>query len=399
MDLTLSPSERAFRDELRAWLASNLPEPFAGQAHSEDRDYLEYLRAWQRRLFEAGYSGLTWPAAFGGRGATPVEQSLFVEEMARAKAPDVVGAIGIGLIGPTIIAIGSDEQKAAYLEPILSGDQIWCQGFSEPDSGSDLASLATRAVRDGDDFIVNGQKIWTSYAHVADYCFLLVRTDSAAQKHKGITCLLVDMKSEGITVKPLRMMSGDAAFNEIFFSDVRVPAGQVLGEIDGGWRVAITALMNERANLGAAVRVMLARFLETLIAALPEIPRPSSSHPSGSMSAAEDPLVRQKIAQAHLDLEVFGMTADRALARVATDGVPGPEGSILKLFWSELNQRMTQGAMEIAGPYAQLADEQEVWGEISYAYLRARGNTIEAGTSEVLRNIIAERVLGFPKSY
>ncbi len=397
MDLTLSADERAFRDELRAWLESNRPEPFDGQAHSEDRDYLEYLRAWQRRLFEAGYSGLTWPAAFGGRGATPVEQSIFVEEMARANAPDVVGAIGIGLIGPTIIALGTDAQKAAYLEPILSGDQVWCQGFSEPDSGSDLASLATRAVRDGDDFIVNGQKIWTSYAHIADYCFLLVRTDRDAQKHKGITCLLVDMQSEGITVRPLRMMSGDAAFNEIFFTDVRVPATQVLGEIDGGWRVAITALMNERANLGAAVRVMLSRFLETLINALPDIPRPSSHHPN--RSAAGDPLVRQQIAQAHLDLEVFRMTADRALARIATDGVPGPEGSILKLFWSELNQRLTQAAMEIAGPYSQLTDEQEVWGQISYAYLRARGNTIEAGTSEVLRNIVAERVLGFPKSY
>ncbi len=392
MDLTLNPTETAFRDDLRAWLATHIPEPFSGHAHAENLEYAEYLRAWQRRLFDGGYSGLTWPTAYGGRGATPVEQAIFVEELARAGAPDIIGAIGTGLIGPTIITVGTEEQKKRYLEAILSGDEIWCQGFSEPDSGSDLASLATRAVRDGDDFIVNGQKIWTSYAHVADFCFLLVRTDPRGSKHKGITCLLVDMKSEGVRVKPLRMMSGDAAFNEIFFTDVRVPAGQVLGEVDEGWRVAITTLMNERMNLGGHIRVMISRFLDGLIAKLPEIPRPGGS-------AASDPLVRQKIAQAHVDLEVFRMTVDRSLARIATDGVPGPEGSILKLFWSELNQRVCQMAMEIAGSHGQLTDESAFWGQLSYAYLRCRGNTIEAGTSEVLRNIVAERVLGFPKSY
>ena len=220
---------------------------------------------------------------------------------------------------------------------------------------------------------------------------LLVRTDPGAKKHKGITCLLVDMSSAGVEVKPLRMMSGDAGFNEIFFTGVRVPKSQVLGEVDGGWSVALTALMNERMNLGGAVRIGMADFLDTLIRKSREIPGTAGG------VAADDPLVRQKIAQAHLELEVFRMTSARALSRVARGGVPGPEGSILKLFWSELNQRTTRSAMEIAGPWGQLAEED--WGAISWAYLRSRGNTIEAGTSEILRNIVAQRVLGLPKSY
>ena len=393
MDLTLTPEQKAFRDPLRAWLEANVPEPYTGHAHAEDVGYMHYLRDWQRRLFDAGYTGLTWPEAYGGRDATPVEQSIFVEEMARARAPEIIGTLGLGLIGPTIIALGTGEQKRRYLERILSGEDIWCQGFSEPDAGSDLASLATRAVDDGDAFVVDGQKIWTSYAHVSDFCFLLVRTDPEAAKHKGITCLLVDMKSPGVEVKPLRMMSGDAAFNEIFFTGVRVPKSQVLGEVGGGWTAAITALMNERANLGGPVRIGMARFLDLMIRKAREVPGPSGA------VATDDPQVRQKIAQAHLELEVFRMTSARALSRVARDGVPGPEGSILKLFWSELNQRTTRSAMEIAGPWGQLADEDDDWGQISYAYLRARGNTIEAGTSEVMRNIVAQRVLGLPRSY
>lgn len=393
MDLTLTPEEKDFRDTLRAWLEANVPEPYAGSDHAEDEGYMLYLRDWQRRLFDAGYSGLTWPEAYGGRGATPIEQSIFVEEMARARAPEIIGALGLSLIGPTIIALGNEQQKTCYLERILSGEDIWCQGFSEPDAGSDLASLSTRAVDDGDAFVVDGQKIWTSYAHVSDFCFLLVRTDADAAKHKGITCLLVDMRSPGVEVKPLRMMSGDAAFNEIFFTGVRVPKTQVLGEVGGGWTAAITALMNERANLGGAVRIGMARFLDLLISKSKEI-----AVPSGGV-AANDPQARQKIAQAHLELEVFRMTSARALSKVARDGVPGPEGSILKLFWSELNQRTTRAAMEIAGPWGQLADEAEGWGKLSYAYLRARGNTIEAGTSEVMRNIVAQRVLGLPRSY
>jgi alkylation response protein AidB-like acyl-CoA dehydrogenase len=383
MDLTESPAEQAFREELRSWMAANAPAPFVGNTHG--LEYIEYLRKWQRTLADGGWLGITWPKEYGGRGLSPVEQAIFLEEMVRAAAPPIIGGVGIGLIGPTIAMIGTESQKERYLSKMLLGEEIWAQGFSEPNAGSDLGSLSTRAVRDGDDFIVNGQKTWTSYAHVSDWIFLLVRTDPEVHKYKGITCLLVDMKSDGVSVRPLRMMSGDAAFNEVFFSDVRVPVSNVLGEINGGWDVAITALMHERANLGGAAHVMLSQFLVDLVRAAREL------------WVADDPLVRQKIAQAHLDLEVFQMTSSRALSKVGKGEMPGPEGSILKLLWSDLNQKMVQWAAEILGPHGQLSEGP--FETFSYNYLRARGNSIEAGTDEVLKNTIAYRVLGLPKSY
>jgi alkylation response protein AidB-like acyl-CoA dehydrogenase len=383
MDLTPSPEEQAYREQLRSWLADNVPAPFEGDTHSAE--FIEHLRAWQRTLAEAGYLGITWPKEYGGQGLSPIEQSIFLEESALAKAPPVIGQVGLALIGPTIALLGTDEQKQAYLSDMLLGDKIWAQGFSEPNAGSDLGALSTRAVRDGDDFIVNGQKTWTSYAHVSDYIFLLVRTDPEVHKFKGITCLLVDMKSEGVSVRPLRMMSGDTAFNEVFFSDVRVPATQVLGEINGGWSVAITALMHERANLGGSATVMLTRFLEGIILA------------ARDRGKADDPLTRQKIAQDHVELEVFKMTSARAMSKVGKGEMPGPEGSILKMFWSDLNQQMVQDAQEILGPYGLLTSGPTE--PFSYQYLRSRGNSIEAGTSEVLKNTIATRVLGLPKSY
>jgi alkylation response protein AidB-like acyl-CoA dehydrogenase len=392
MDLKPTPQEQAFRDELRQWLAANQPPPWSGatqEAGGKDA-HTEYLLAWQRKLYDGGWGGIAWPKEFGGRGASFIEQAIFQEELAAADAPEVIGVIGIALVGPTIIAAGTAEQKSKYLSKILSGEEIWCQGFSEPNAGSDLASLGTRAVRDGDDFVVNGQKIWTSFAHLAHRCLLLTRTDTAAAKHKGITCLLVDMHSPGIEVRPLRMMSGDAAFNEVFFTDVRVPATEVLGEVNGGWPVAITALANERANLGAGLYAMFKRSLDALIerAKAPRV---------GRQPAAADPRVRQKLAQLYLELEILRLNGNRALTKLMKTGMPGPEGSVQKLFWSEFNQRMTQAAFEILGPAAQL-DEFD-GGTWSYQYLRSRGNTIEAGTSEVQRNIIAQRVLGLPRSY
>ncbi len=385
MDLTPSPREEAFRAELTAWLADHLPAPFTGDPHAENPDYVAYLRSWQRALAEGGWLGITWPSEYGGRGLSPVEQAIFLEEMARAKAPPVIGQVGIALIGPTIAMLGTHEQKDRYLRKMLLGEEVWAQGFSEPNAGSDLGSLATRAVRDGDEFVVNGQKTWTSYAHVSDWIFLLVRTDPSAPKYKGITCLLVDMKSPGVSVRPLRMMSGDAAFNEVFFSDVRVPAANVLGEVNGGWSVAITALMHERANLGGAAWIMLSELMDGVVAA------------ARTQGRAADPLVRQKVAQSFLDVEVYRRTAQRALSKVGKGEMPGPEGSILKLFWSDANQRLTTTAVEVLGPYGQLTTGDA--GALSYAYLRSRGNSIEAGTSEILRNTIAQRVLGLPKSY
>ena len=392
MDLNLTATEQQFRDEFRAWLAANAPAPWTGGGlNSEDRsEFFDYLRDWQRKLYEAGWAGISWPKQYGGRGASLMEQAIFQEEMARAGAPQLIGTIGLSLIGPTIIALGTEEQKARYLPPILSGAEIWCQGFSEPNAGSDLAAIGTKGVRDGDDFIVNGQKIWTSFAQIADWCLLLIRTDTEAPKHKGITCILLDMRSEGISVRPLRQMSGDSGFNEVFLSNVRVPVAQVLGQINNGWTTAIAALMNERANLGTGIQVVFKRNLEALIERARTIER-------NGRPASEDPLVRQKLAQAYLELEILRLNTNRALTSLAKTGIPGPEGSIQKLYWSEMNQRTQQTAQEIFGPYGQLKDfDGGMW---EYAYLRARGNTIEAGTSEIQRNIIAERVLGLPKSY
>ena len=391
MDLNLTPNEQQFRDEFRAWLAANLPAEWAGSTNSEDRsDYISYLRDWQRKLYEGGWAGISWPQQYGGRGVSLMEQAIFQEELARANSPQLIGTIGLSLVGPTIIAMGTEEQKERYLAPILSGEEIWCQGFSEPNAGSDLASLGTKAIRDGDDFIVNGQKIWTSLAQLADWCLLLVRTDTAAPKHKGITCLLVNMRSEGISVRPLRQMSGDSGFNEVFFANLRVPVAQVLGKVDQGWTTAITALMNERANLGTGMQVIFKRNLEALIARSHTVERNGGS-------ASEDPIVRQKLAQAYLELEILRLNTSRALTSLSKTAIPGPEGSIQKLYWSEWNQRMQQTAQEILGPYGQLSDfDNGMW---QYSYLRTRANTIEAGTSEVQRNIIAERVLGLPKSY
>lgn len=392
MDLKLTPSELAFRDELRGWLRANLPEPWPGTEREPDARgaYIDYLQAWQRKLFDGGWAGIAWPKEYGGRGATFIEQAIYQEEMAAAEAPETIGVIGQSLVGPTIIAVGTQRQKNLYLSKILSGEEIWCQGFSEPNAGSDLASLGTRAVRDGDHFVVNGQKIWTSFAHLAHRCLLLTRTDPAAPKHQGITCLLVDMRLPGIEVRPLKMMSGDSAFNEVFFTDVRVPAEEVLGEVNRGWPVAITALANERANLGSGLYAIFKRAIQRLIEQV-NAPQP------GRAPAAEDRLVRQKLAQLYLELEIFRLNTNRALTRLVKTGMPGPEASIQKLYWSEYNQRLAQAAMEILGPQAQL--EEFDGGRWAYHYLRARGNTIEAGTSEVQRNIVAQRVLGLPRSY
>jgi alkylation response protein AidB-like acyl-CoA dehydrogenase len=392
MDLGLTPSELKFRDEFRAWLKVNLPQKSnhlvrTGEAAAA---YYEYLKDWQRKLFDGGYAGIAWPKEFGGRGATFIEQAIFQEELALADAPELFGTIGLSLVGPTIIAVGTEAQKQRYLARMLSGEEIWCQGFSEPNAGSDLASLESKAVLDGDHFVVNGQKIWTSYAHIADLCMLVVRTDTTAPKHKGITCLLVDMKSPGISVRPLKMMSGDSAFNEMFFSNVRVPADRVLGKVNEGWNVAITALSNERANLGSGLYIVFKRNLDAVVEQARKLRR------QGKL-VIEDPVIRQKLAQAFVDLEVFRLNTTRALSYLSKRGAPGPEGSIQKLYWSELNQRNAQIAMEVLGPYGQLTEFDS--GRWAYNYLRSRGNTIEAGTSEVQRNIIAQRVLGLPRSY
>ena len=392
MNLKPTLEERSFREEFRKWLQANIPAPWTGNASNEEdsKEYINYLSAWQRKVYEGGWAGISWPKEYGGRGASVNEQAIFNEEMALANAPPLINHIGLAMAGPTIISLGTEEQKKRYLTPLLSGEEIWCQGFSEPNSGSDVASLSTKAVRDGDHFVINGQKIWTSYAHYSSMCLLLVRTDASGPKHKGITCLLLDMKSPGVTVRPLKQMTGESGFNELFFDNVRVPVSQVLGEIDHGWKVAITILMNERANSGTGMYVTYKRIFDELI-------ERSRVTAAAGRKAGSDPVMRQKLAQSYIDLEIFRLNATRALTRVSKDGVPGPEGSILKLGYSETYQRLMQTAMEALGPHAQINDFDG--GQWAFNYLRCRASTIAAGTSEILRNIIAERVLGLPKSY
>lgn len=392
MDFRDSPDEATFRVELRQWIAANLPEGWTERKHSAGRDEEEVSRTWSKKLYDGGYAGLTWPKEYGGAGAPYTHQAIFLEETARAETPEHIGVIGLGMAGPTIIVHGTEEQKQRHLSKILSGEDVWCQGFSEPGSGSDLASLRTKAIRDGDQFVVSGQKVWSSFAHIADWCILMTRTDTDAPKHKGITYLLVDMHSPGIEVRPLRQITGDPEFNEIFFTDVRVPVDNVLGEINGGWGVGMTTLMHERGTLGFALTARLEIQMRKLITLARETRR-------NGASAADDPLVRDRLAQQWIELQALRFTNYRALTGLMKTGVPGPEGSIAKLHWSESNQRLTKLALEILGPQAQLDGDDGVWnGFWQYHQLRSRGNTIEAGTSEVLRNIVAERVLGLPKS-
>jgi alkylation response protein AidB-like acyl-CoA dehydrogenase len=395
MDLNLTVEEAVFRDEFRAWLESNVPNDWSSWREKPLEESFPYLRAWQRKLHQGRWAAVSWPKEYGGRSASLMQQAIFWEEMARVEAPPMANALGLGLIGPTIIAYGTEVQKQRFIPKILSAEEIWCQGFSEPNAGSDLASLQTEARLDGEHYIVNGQKVWTSYGWVGDWCELVVRTDPTVPKHKGLSVLLVDMKSPGVEVRPLRQMTGESEFNELFFRDVRVPAENLLGKVNDGWNVAMSTLMYERGSYGARLHLIFKRYINRLV----ELSRTT---PRNGGTAAQDPLIRQKLAQLFAEIEIMRLNQLRAFSRITATGAPGPEGSIQKIFWSELNQRLQQIAQEILGPYGQLlqgdsyAVDKGIW---SYGYLRARGNTIEAGTSEVQRNIIGHFVLGLPRSY
>jgi alkylation response protein AidB-like acyl-CoA dehydrogenase len=395
MDLNLNQEELAFRDELRAWLAANVPADWDERREDSMQQRFDYLKRWQRKLYDGGWAGISWPKEYGGRGASLMQQVIFWQEMAQAGAPPLANVLGLGIIGPTIIAFGSDAQKKRWLSKILSAEEIWCQGFSEPDAGSDLANVRCQAELAGDHYVVNGQKVWNSYGWAADWCELVVRTDASAEKHKGLTVLMVDMKSKGVDVRPLRQMTGETEFNELFFHDVQVPVENVVGKVNQGWGVAMGTLMHERGTFGAGLQVTYRRNMERLIELAHTMRR--NGH-----TVAEDPLFRQKLAQCYAEIEIMRSNQMRAFSRISATGVPGPEGSIMKIFWSELNQRVQQIAQELLGPYGQLqaGDDHAVDnGMWSYGYLRTRGNTIEAGTSEIQRNIIGHFVLGLPKSY
>jgi alkylation response protein AidB-like acyl-CoA dehydrogenase len=382
MDLRDTPEEAAFRQEVREFIAANLPD---GSKQRGSRRFEEDDRAWSRRLGEAGYAGLTWPQEYGGAGAPYSHQAIFLEELARAEAPSHLGVIGLGMAGPTIIAWGTDEQKQRYLAKILSAEEIWCQGFSEPDAGSDLAAARTRIEDRGEHFVVNGQKVWSSFAHIADFCILVGLGDPEAPKYKNLTYVIVDMHAPGVEVRPLVQITGHPEFNEIFFTDVQVPKENALGGVGDGWQVAMTTLLHERGTLGFALSATLAVAVRKLIALANE-------------RGVTDPVLRDRIAREWVELQALKYTNYRSLTALQKTGIPGPEGSASKLVWSEANQRLTKLALEILGSHAQLTDgggyAEGYW---QYQQLRSRGNTIEAGTSEILRNIVAERVLGMPR--
>ncbi len=395
MDFKLSPQAEAFRDQLRRWLEVHAPGDWAKlrSRFPTRAEQIDFLKDWQRRLYEAGYVGLHWPKEYGGRGATIMEQAIFYEEMARARAPELPNVIGLDMAGPAIIHHGTEAQKRRYLPKILSGEEIWCQGFSEPNAGSDLAALGTRAERKGGVFLVTGQKVWTSFAHYAQWCILLARTDPQAPKHKGLTYFLVDMRSPGVTVKPLRQMSGDAEFNELFFENVEVQGENVLGQENGGWEVAITTLMFERGPRTLSRQLILRQGIEAAI----ELARRIDRH---GVKASQDPVIRQRLAQLYINSHGLRYSTLRTLTRLLRGEPPGPEGSASKLFFSETWQQLLELMLELEGPYALLwegtdwAVEDGYW---QFRHLRSRGDTIAAGTSEIQRNIIGERVLGLPK--
>jgi alkylation response protein AidB-like acyl-CoA dehydrogenase len=378
MDLTFNEHEMEFRDELRAWLALNRP---GGVPDDDGGDRYGWLRDWQRRLHEGGWAGVDWPVEYGGRGATLTQSAIFFEELARARAPLPVNVLGLLLGGPTLMRWGTSEQKERFLPPILSAEEIWCQGFSEPEAGSDLASLKTRAVRDGDDWVVTGQKVWTSGAQYSRWCMLVARTDPGAPKHRGLTYFLLDMEQEQVKIRPLRQITGEAEFNELFIEEARVPVENVVGAVGTGWQVALTTLMNERAGLAFYYQARLRQRLDELF------------EQAMSRGLLRDPVVADRLGDLHIRAEVLRLTAYRGLTATEKYGQPGPEGSLTKWMWSDTNQRLARLAADLLGPEALTAGT--AW---SHELLRTPGNSIEGGTTEILKNILAERVLGLPRT-
>ena len=398
MDFRDTPEEAAFRDEVRTWLAANLTSEFAPLTHGRgvDRDeHWDLAVRWERKLGEAGWIGLSWPREYGGRGASFAEQVIFSTEYARADAPVRIGFFGEGLLGPTLVAYGTEDQKRRFLPPILSATELWCQGYSEPNAGSDLASVQTRGVLDGDEWVINGQKVWTTFAHHADWCFVVTRTDPAAPAHAGISYLLVPMDQPGVTVRPLRQPTGTSEFNEVFFDDARTPADMVVGEVNGGWKVAMATLGFERGTAFLGQQISFERELWQLV----EVAR--------KLGVADDPLVRQRLAQAYAGVKIMGYSGMRmvtALARPGARGVPGeigvvgPEASIGKLYWSTWHRNLGELAMDILGPAGQVySGDGYQLDELQRTFLFSRAETIYAGSSEIQKNIIGERVLGLPR--
>jgi alkylation response protein AidB-like acyl-CoA dehydrogenase len=397
MRLKATPEEDVFRRELRAWLDETLPTLPPEPRFDDWAGKRAYDTGWQRRLFDAGYAGISWPREYGGRGATPAEELIFLEETERAGAP-YVGCCFVSTLhaGPTIAAEGTPEQRARYLPAILRGDTVWCQGFSEPGSGSDLASLRTRAVRDGDHYVVTGQKIWTSHAQVADYCELLTRTDPDAPKHKGITWMVMPMDSAGITVRPMKTLTGESEFSEMFLDEVRIPVENVVGEENDGWRVAMVTFGFERGTAFVSELLGSMRLLTDLV----EIAKKTPFGP-GPGTAWDDAGVRHSLAVIGAELDAQWALTKRNVSRAARHGTPGVGGSVFKLAYHETRERMGEVALRILGRARLALDDPTGVSarRLDHVHQRlyALSLSIAAGTSQIQRNIVGERLLGLPK--
>jgi len=378
MDLSYSPDEEAFRARVRAWLAANVPAPTA-------RQDLETLRAWQRTLHAAGFVGASWPKEYGGAGLSDMEQAILNEELARARAPGVLNAMAIWWVGPAVMRYGTDEQKRRFIPPILTADEIWATGYSEPTSGSDMAAARTRAVRDGDHYVVSGQKIWTTLAHIADWFFVLVRTSTEGPKWAGLSLLLMDMRSPGIEVRPIRQIDGGAEFNEVFMTDVRVPVANLLGQEGQGWEVVSSALINERTGIAGSIRFDQA--LDWIATT------------ARAQGKTKDPCVRQRIAELVTKAAIVRYSGMRSLSDSLHGRMNPHLSAAMKLTSTSLTQEFSETAMEVLGPYAALMDDPRApsSGRWAKQYLGDRSMTIAGGTSEVQRNIVAQRILGLPR--
>jgi alkylation response protein AidB-like acyl-CoA dehydrogenase len=385
MDLSYTPDEERFRLELRAHLERSVP--CGGPPEDLDEEF-DWLRAFQRRMYAGGWVGIHWPREYGGRDATPMQQAIFAEEMARARAPQFPNRVGINNVGPTLMHFGTEDQKRRFLPGILSADEIWCQLYSEPGAGSDLAALRTRAELDGDDYVVNGQKVWTSYAQHARWAILLARTDPSARKHRGISYFIVDMQAPGIEIRPLRQLNGASEFNEVFLESVRVPRANLIGRPNEGWQLTQVTLAHERGTNYAIKEQVLARIrVDDLIAQIRE------------RSAGSDPALRQRIARLYLETEIMRFMNLAMLTRLGRGETPGAETSIVKTFWAELSQAIGDLGIELLGVHGMVmrGPHAVAGGRFPQDLLFSRAASIAGGTNEIQRNIIAQRMLGLPR--
>lgn len=393
MDFSFTAAEEAFRNELRSWLEENLPDGWIEGTFQMPEDVQEnakFLREWQRKLSEGQWAGISWPKKYGGRGATLIEEVIYEQEMARVKAPPTLNIIGTAMVGPTLLQIGTDYQKERYLPKILNGEEIWCQGYSEPNAGSDLAAIQTRAVKKGDKWMITGQKIWTSFAHLADRCFLLARTENTGKKHEGITAFLVDMHQEGVETRTIRSINDRRDFNEMFFNDAVAEEVDVVGEVNQGWKVSLALLSHERVGV-ARQTFRLQKQYEELVEMAKKLKK-------NDRPLIQDPLVRQKLVEFRAKSRAILLTYYRHLTKAIQTGRPGPEGSIDKIFSSELGQELLSFAMSLQGATNTLwKDDAIVSPQWQQDYLRSFAYTIEGGTTEIQKNIVAERILGLPK--